>query len=230
MIMRLLATSKVKRPFPSVRWCGYATFSVGLGDWFAVADSRGLHPVGLYGASEVLALYALQDPVAALASRCRDGGYPVSAHALVRVRDQDTNALASIGAIGELELTGPSRMIQYEGDAEATKRAITSDGFVSIGDYGRLLEDGSFQFVGRMGDWIRASGFLVSPAEIEAFVESLPGIQGCQVVGAMWKGAQRPFAFVTLDAGAALDEVTIRAACAANLSHYKLPAGIEIVP
>jgi fatty-acyl-CoA synthase len=46
----------------------------------------------------------------------------------------------------------------------------------------------------------------------------------------MWKGAQRPFAFVTLDAGAALDEVTIRAACAANLSHYKVPAGIEIVP
>jgi fatty-acyl-CoA synthase len=227
LIMRLLATSNMERPFPSVRWCGYATFSAGLGHWFDVAEARGLRPVGLYGASEVQALFALQDPSGPIDVRCRDGGFPVSARAQVRVRDNETGRLLPVGEVGELETLGPSQMACYEGDASATDRAVTSDGFVHIGDYGRFLENGSFLFAGHSGDWLRLSGFLVAPAEIEAIIEKLPGIQGCQIVGADWKGAQRPFAFVTLQAGATLDEQTIRDACGVRLARYKVPVRVE---
>ena len=228
LIMRLLSTSTVDRPFPSVRWCGYATFSAGLGDWFEAAEARGLRPVGLYGASEVQALYAIQNRDAPIDLRCRNGGFPVSAQAQVRVGASESDA-DSTGEVGELEMSGPSRMVGYDGDAAATERAIMSDGFVRIGDYGRLLDDGSFLFEGRSGDWLRVSGFLVAPAEIESVIESVPGIEGCRVVGTDWKGAQRPFAFVTLGTGAQLNEQAILAICADRLSRYKVPVRVEAI-
>jgi len=120
-------------------------------------------------------------------------------------------------------------MVRYDGDTAATERAITSDGFVHIGDYGRLLNDGSFLFEGRSGDWLRVSGFLIAPAEIESVIANLPGIHGCQVVGVDWKGAQRPYAFVTLKSGAGLEEQAVLSACAQRLPRYKLPVGVEAI-
>jgi fatty-acyl-CoA synthase len=223
LIIRLLATSILEIPFPSMRWCGYATFSAGLGDWFASAENRGLRPVGLYGASEVQALYAVQRPSDPIALRCVDGGFPVSRQAMVRVRDTATGNLLPNDAVGELELFGPSCMACYDNDSTTTLRAITDDGFVHVGDYGRILENGSFIFEGRSGDWLRVSGFLVASTEIETLVEALPNIEGCRVVGANWKGVQRPFAFVTLHKGAEFDEQAILAACTAELARHKVP-------
>ena len=74
-----------------------------------------------------------------------------------------------------------------------------------------------------MGDVLRLAGFLCSPQEIEAVLESHPAVSGAQVVGITL--AQTPVAigFVTLRESASFDEQALREWCKSRLAGYKLP-------
>jgi fatty-acyl-CoA synthase len=210
--------------FPSMRFAGYAAFNPAQAEIVRHADARGLKLVGLYGASEIQALFARQDENAPAAERMLAGGRPVSAAARVRARDPQTGAVLPHGAAGELEFLAPSsRMAQYFGDPGATAEAISRDGYYRSGDLGYTLADGRFVFLTRMGDALRLGGFLVSPAEIEAVVQQAPGIAACQVVAVERAEGLLPVAFVVLQRGAALDEAAVTAHVAARLARYKVP-------
>ena len=229
MFHRMLAMSEAAEPFPSLRLCGFANFNPALDDIVAEADGRGLRLVGLYGMSEVQALFARQKVEADAASRARAGGFPVAPDAGVRVRDPETGRLLPHGQSGELELRGPSRMVGYFNDAQATAEAFTDDGFVRSGDLGYTRDDGSFVFLSRIGDVLRLGGFLVSPAEIEALIQGHAAVEGCQVVGVTGPGGTSAVAFVTLRPGAAFDEAAfdegaLRAWCMNGMATYKVPA------
>jgi fatty-acyl-CoA synthase len=114
-------------------------------------------------------------------------------------------------------------MAGYHGNPEATRDALTGDGFYRSGDLGYTLADGRFVFLTRIGDALRLGGFLVSPMEIEAVVQETPGIAACQVVGVPQAGGLVPIAFVVLQHGAAMDEATVIAHVAARLARYKVP-------
>lgn len=227
MLLRLLDAAGTT-PFDSVRYVGFASFGAALDDLLARADRCGLTLVGLYGASEVQALYARQPLDAPAARRATAGGVPVSSAGKVRVRDTETGRLLPAGAVGELEVTGPSRMLDYDGDPAATARALTEDGYVRMGDLGYLEPDGSFVFLSRLGDGMRLGGFLVAPAEIEACLQSHPTIAQAQVVAVPTGGGPRAVAFVIVAPGAACDEADVQAHCARRLARYKVPA--RIVP
>ena len=109
MIQQMLAAVSEPRPFPSVRFFGYAAFSPALADLPARAEARGLTLVGLYGMSEVQALLARQSETAPLAERALAGGRPVAAEAQVRARDPESGELLPHGTAGELEFQVPSR-------------------------------------------------------------------------------------------------------------------------
>jgi fatty-acyl-CoA synthase len=117
-------------------------------------------------------------------------------------------------------------MAGYFGDAEATARTITADGWVRSGDLGHRLADGSFVFETRMGDVLRLGGYLVAPSEIEAYLKRDATIEGCQVVGAADTGGLRPVAFVTLRPDAAFDEAALRQFCRDGLAGFKVPIRI----
>jgi len=207
-----------------MRFFGYAAFNPAHGDIVGRAEARGLKLVGLYGTSEVQALFARQDERAPAAQRMLAGGLPVSPQARVRARDPASGAVLAHGAPGELEFLAPSsRMAAYHGDPQATRDALTGDGFYRSGDLGYTLDDGRFVFLARIGDALRLGGFLVSPAEIEAVVQEAPGIAACQVVGVPRSGALAPIAFVVLQHGAILDEAAVIAHVAARLARYKVP-------
>jgi len=207
-----------------LRFFGYAAFSPAQGDIVQRADAKGLKLVGLYGASEIQALFSRQDERAPVAERMQGGGRPVSAAARVRARDPESGELLPHGAQGELEFLAPgSRMVAYHGDAEATRAAFTADGYYRSGDLGSTLADGRFVYLARMGDALRLGGFLVSPAEIEAVVQEAPGIGACQVVGVPRAEGLVPIAFVVLQHGATLDEPALTAFVAARLARYKVP-------
>ena len=212
-----------------IPFAGFAAFDPALGDIVETAERAGLKLVGLYGMSEVQALFARRGAGECLERRRLPGGRPVSPSAAVRVRDPETGRLLGVGQSGELEMRGPSLMREYFGDGAATRAAFTEDGFVRTGDLGRRLDDGSFFFEARIGDVLRLSGFLVAPAEIEAHLQRHPGIDGAQVVGVSTPAGVKPFAFVTLRAGALFDEAGLVAHCAAGLARYKLPARIVAV-
>lgn len=195
-------------------------------------DSLGFRVRGLYGSSEVQALYSLQDDVADPVARISGGGKPVSAQSRVRARKAgaapDSSEILPHGEWGELEFSGPGVMAGYLNDAEATARAFTPDGWFRSGDLGYTLADGSFRFVSRMGDAMRLGGFLVDPHEIEAFVEEYRGIETCQVVGVEIEGRTRAVAFYTCmepEEGAIIevDEAQLRQHCREGLAAYKTP-------
>ncbi len=213
-----------------LRYFGYAAFSPAQGDIVQRADAKGLKLVGLYGASEIQALFARQDERAPIADRMQGGGRPVSALTRVRTRDPESGALLPHGAQGELEFLAPgSRMVAYHGNAEATRAAFTPDGYYRSGDLGSTLADGRFVYLARMGDALRLGGFLVSPAEIESVVQEAPGIAACQVVGVPRAEGLVPFAFVVLHPGATLDEQAVIAFVASRLARYKVPRRVSPV-
>lgn len=224
MFHRMLAESGATRPFPSLRLCGFAAFNPALEDIVAEAEGRGLRLVGLYGMSEVQALFARQKVEAGPARRGRAGGFPVAPEAGVRVRDPETAKLLPHGQSGELELRGPSQMAGYFNDPEASAEALTDDGFVRTGDLGYTRDDGSFVFLSRLGDALRLGGFLVSPAEIEAYVQGHAAVDGCQVVAVTAADGPTAVAFVTLQPEAAFEEDRLRAWCLQGMAKYKVPA------
>ena len=186
--------------------------------------------VGLYGMSEVQALFALQPLDLPLAERIAGGGRPITELSEVRVRDPDSGKLLGPGEAGELELKGPSLMKEYFLNPEATAEAMTEDGFLRTGDLGQLTDDGRFLYLQRMGDVLRLGGFLVSPAEIENHLIGHDSVADSQVVGIKTRdGAIRAVGFVILAAGAEFDEAALRQHCLDSLARFKAPIRIFAV-
>ena len=229
MIARLLDLIPGERPMPSVRWAGYANFNAALESIAETAEQRSLILRGLYGMSEVQALYSVQPLDAPTAKRKKGGGVPTSPLAHVRVRDPETGALLGPGQPGLLECAGPSLMVGYWGNDKATAETVTADGYVRTGDLGELDADGGFTFLSRMGDVLRLSGFLVNPLEIETHIQKLPGVDGCQTIALACPDGVRAVSFVTLAAGTALDESAIIAHCRQGLANYKVPIRVFAV-
>ncbi|SLN56146.1 AMP-binding protein [Oceanibacterium hippocampi] len=206
-----------------LRQIGYAAFNPALREIVTLGDMKGVPLVGLWGMSEVQALYSVQRREAPAAMRARAGGYPASPGARVRVVDPETRAILPHGREGEIEAAGPSRMLGYVDDPAATARALTDDGYVRTGDLGYTEADGGFVFLTRLGDSLRLGGFLVSPAEIEAHLERHPAVAGAQVVGVETGQGARAVAFVVPRAGAGFDDGMLREHCIAGLARYKVP-------
>lgn len=231
---QLLAQTDAPTAFPRLRFFGYAAFNPALDGIVQSADARGVKLVGLYGASEIQALFARQDENAPAAERMLAGGRPVSPLAAVRARDPETGRVLPHGEAGELEFFAPaSRMVGYHGDPGATLGALTEDEYYRSGDLGWTLPDGRFVFLARIGDALRLGGFLVSPAEIEAVVQELAWVRACQVVGMATAEGTKPIAFVILQPGATLDEPAVLRHVASKLARYKVPQrifGIDAFP
>jgi fatty-acyl-CoA synthase len=214
MYARLLDLVPGDRPFPSIEWAGYANFNAALTDLAERAAPRGLRLTGLYGMSEVQALYARQPLDAPIAQRKLGGGIPTSPLAHFRIQD------------GELQCAGPSLMVGYWGNDKATAETMTADGYVRTGDLAEADGQGGFTFLSRMGDVLRLSGFLVNPLEIEQHIQKMPGIEGCQTIAVARGDGVRAVAFVMLTRGAALDEAAVIAHCRQGLANYKVPVRV----
>lgn len=211
-------------PFPDFRVGIYGSFNAALDRIVEKADARGMYITGVYGMSEVQALFSRWAEGSAVEYRKRGGGIPMGEGAACRVRDQETGALLGPGEPGELEVKGPSLMMGYFQNPEATAKAFTDDGFVRTGDLAQLTDDGGFHYLSRMGDVLRLGGFLVAPAEIEVRVQDHPAVKDVQVVGASMGGRNRAVAFVLAEDD--FDEAAVIDHCTAGLAKYKVPVRI----
>ncbi|MEA2781283.1 MAG: fatty-acyl-CoA synthase [Rhodospirillaceae bacterium] len=210
------------RPRDDGFWA-FARFNPGLDNLPADLARRGIRLVGLYGSSEMQALFAAQDPLSGIEDRFLPGGHPVSPQAAVRVREPGTGRLCGPGEPGELEFTGPSMMRGYFEAPEATRDAITEDGFFRSGDIGELRPNGGFIFRSRAGDFLRLNGFLVHPAEIEAYIQAHADVEACQVVEAAAPEGAVAVAFITTNPGGNAAPESLRDWCLSGLARYKVP-------
>ena len=78
---------------------------------------------------------------------------------------------------GEIIVSGPNVMLGYYNDQDATKEAITEDGYFRTGDYGKLDENNVLYITGRKKNLIILSnGKNVYPEEIENVLSATPGV------------------------------------------------------
>ncbi|MGZ5226519.1 MAG: AMP-binding protein [Burkholderiales bacterium] len=224
IVAQLLALSSEERPYPSVR----LVVGVRTGQ-AAPAQARGLCLVGVYGSSEVQAMVSRHSESAAPEQRELGGGTLVARDASVRARDAASGGILPHGQSGELEFRMPSQMVGYFDDEDATRAAMTEDGYVRSGDLGYTVEGGGFVFLARIGDALRLSGFLVNPLEIEAVLNEHPAIETSQVVGVEGVRGTEAVAFAVLKAGAKVDEHALIAHCARRIARFKVPSRVLAV-
>lgn len=103
----------------------------------------------------------------------------------------------TLGPDGEVLIEAPQAMSGYRGDPEATRLALTTDGWCRTGDLGSF-EGGHLRIIGRSKDLIVTSGGKnIAPGVLEDSLTQHPLIGQALVVG-----DNRPFvaALLTLDA------------------------------
>jgi long-chain acyl-CoA synthetase len=138
---------------------------------------------------------------------------------------------AQEGERGELVVRGPSRMLGYFEDAEATSRAVDAAGWLHTGDEGFFRVHGGraiFFVTGRIKEIIIRDAEKYSPLRIEArLVEALPELSGRLVVLGFPHGehGEEVGAYVETDS---LDE-PLRARLAAAIDTMPVPERPKVV-
>jgi acyl-CoA synthetase (AMP-forming)/AMP-acid ligase II len=99
-----------------------------------------------------------------------------------RIVDINTGEELPVGKEGELIIKGPMVLKGYWNNPVETEKAI-KDGWFATGDIARMDEDGYFYIVERKKDMIKASGYSVFPAEVEALMYEHPAVQEVAVIG-----------------------------------------------
>ena len=84
---------------------------------------------------------------------------------------------------GEIQLRGPTMFSSYLDNHEATRQAVTSDGWFSTGDVGHVLPDGTVYILGRCKDIISRASRKFYPIEFERVLSQHPKVEKCVVVG-----------------------------------------------
>ena len=130
---------------------------------------------------------------------------------------------AAPGEACEIQLRNPATFSGYWRDEEATRAAFHGD-WLRTGDLGRCAPDGSYVFAGRLKQIIRRRGENLTPAEVEAAIESHPAVAEAAVVGVPSPlGEDDVRAYVVFRAGAAASPEDLAAHCASRLAAFKVP-------
>ena len=146
-----------------------------------------------------------------------------------RIVDPTTGGECAIGTEGEVCVKGPSLMLGYYKQPEATADKIR-DGWLHTGDMGVKDAQGYLRITGRLSDMIIVGGFNTYPAEIENFYLRHPKILDVSIVGVPDPVlGEVVMAFVIPKAGASLTAQEIRDFAKDQIANFKIPKYVEIV-
>lgn len=148
----------------------------------------------------------------------------------VQICDPESHERLPLGQQGELCTRGYLVMKGYDGDPEATARAIDGDGWLHTGDLAVLRPDGYFSFKGRAKDTIIRGGENIYPREVEDFLHTHPKIADVYVVGLPdAKLGETVLAWVKLNQGEEATAEEIRDFCRGKIAYFKIPQYIRFV-
>lgn len=141
----------------------------------------------------------------------------------------DDGTLLAPGAIGEIYTrirTAPD--FTYH-NLPSEREKIGRDGFITSGDVGYIDDEGYVFICDRRKDMVISGGVNIYPAEIEAALLGMDGVQDCAVFGIPdAEFGEALMAFVEPRAGALLSGEHLRLALKSVLAGHKIPRFIEI--
>ncbi|MFI5720548.1 long-chain fatty acid--CoA ligase [Nocardia sp. NPDC051750] len=148
----------------------------------------------------------------------------------VRIVDADNHPVPP-GQRGEIQISGPNLMREYWNNPDATAAAFTGDGWFRSGDIGVADDEGFVRIVDRLKDMIISGGENIYPAEVEAAILEMPGVESCAVFAVpdeKWGEVGR--AAVTLaDDGTAVSFDRLVEFLAPRLARYKIPKSMVVL-
>jgi len=190
----------------------------GINDWFGPILREA------YGASET----SFMTYITAAESRLKPGsvGRPING-ALLRILDDALQDIP-VGETGTIYIRQPRFGPFSYTNTEGALPYQSVDGFVSVGDVGRLDADGYLYISDRKKDMIISGGVNIFPAEIEAELLRIDGVADCAVFGIPDdEFGESVCAFIQPMPGAAQDEDSIRTQLRDRLAGFKIPKRIE---
>ena len=184
--------------------------------------SAALHE--FYGATEAGVITNLRPEDQKRKARCV--GRPVF-DTEIEIRDENGRALSQ-GEVGDIWLCGPTIFSGYYNAPEKTASVFRGD-WCTIGDVGRVDEEGYLYLVDRRKDLIKSGGVNVYPIEIEEVLLTDAAVGEVAVIGvphAVWGEAVH--AVLVPRPGCVIEEAALLERCRSQLAGYKVPKSIEI--
>lgn len=182
-----------------------------------------------YGLTEASPGVTLSDPADSIDIRSQTIGRALPGLE-VMVVDPATGNRLPIGERGELWTRGEHVMRGYDGEPEATKAAITPDGWLRTGDLALERADGRFEIVGRIKELIIRGGENISPAEIEDVLRRHPAVLDAAVFGfASSFFGEEVGAAIRVKPGAQASAVELQSFVKARLADHKVPSRVLFV-
>jgi len=180
-----------------------------------------------YGMSETVMLSS--NPYDPAQGERRGGtvGFPLPGVGL-RIRDDKGHPLPA-GEIGHIQVKGPNVFKGYWRMPEKTAEDFTTDLWFKTGDVGKIGGDGYVSIVGRSKDLIISGGYNVYPAEIEGYINEMPGVAESAVIGVRHADfGEAVVAVVVPKPGAAPDGAAITAALKSQIANFKVPKAVFV--
>lgn len=144
--------------------------------------------------------------------------------------------VAKPGELGRLYARGPTGTLYWrplEDGLLEKQKSLIREGWVLVGDFCTLDEDGYLSFVSRQEDLIKSSGYRIGPEEIEDALLKHPAVADAGVIGLPDPvRGQNVKAFIILRPGhTPSDELKqqILDSCREHIAIYKLPRIVEFV-
>lgn len=152
----------------------------------------------------------------------------------VRILDPVRNEVP-VGESGAVFLRMGAHAFEYRGDPDKTDASRVGD-LVTVGDLGRLDEEGYLYLLGRSSEVVVSGGVNVYPAEVEAAILAHPEVEDVGVIGVPdeeW--GECVAAVVQAGTGTGLAESedpagALEAHLADRLARYKVPRLVAVVP
>ncbi|HVW81599.1 MAG TPA: acyl-CoA synthetase [Mycobacteriales bacterium] len=149
----------------------------------------------------------------------------------VHITDEEGNELP-VGEEGEIWFEAIHRF-DYHGDPEKTARAFNDKGWNSIGDIGRLDEEGYLYLTDRVSNMIISGGVNIYPREAEDVLIGHFAVDDVAVIGTPDEVmGEKVTAFVQLREGEPASQQLAEELiefCRERLSHFKCPREVRFV-
>lgn len=131
---------------------------------------------------------------------------------------------------GEIAVCGPNVMRCYLKNEEATREALTGDGWLRTGDLGRMDADGYVFVTGRLKELIIKGGENIAPREVDEALYAHPDVVEAAAFGRPCRNyGERVEAAVALRGDSTATEAELIVLCHQRLGKFKSPDVIHFL-